>query len=301
MGEFFTDREFGKKTQTGEQITVPVFNGIVALYDEYKTSMSKRFPETCPDNGQVVGFNETKFKDSMLAVVPDFTVSEYGHIAPLRKDAWDQSVMLFNQYALLDFIEFCVESINDYAEGDYHSYFSHYHLRFIDGDSNKSAFKDKVNQIFQRNGIAFCMSADWKIQRVLPTGLNQVIINYCQQGNDTELNSLIDQAIKNIVKPKPDDRQIALEKLWDAFERIKTYHLGVDKKTSASQLIQTAAEGSSEIFDLLNDEMKELTSIGNKFRIRHHETDKIKINGVKHIDYLFYRAMSVLSMLIKYL
>lgn len=298
MGDFFTDREFGSKAQTEEKITIPVFNGAIALYEEYKIAMSKRFPETCPDNGRIIGFNENSFKDSMLAVIPNFTVSEYGHISPLRKDSWSSDVS-FDQYALLDFIEFCTDCTRDYKEDDFHSYFSHYHLVFTDGTVNKRALIDKVNQIFQRNAVAFCLTSEGMIQRVLPTGLHQIIINHCHQGGDTELNLLIDQAIKNIIKPKPEDRQIALEKLWDAFERIKTYHLGLDKKTSASQLLQTAAGGSIEVYDLLTAEMKELTVIGNKFRIRHHETDKIKIDNVKHIDYLFYRAMSILSLLVK--
>ena len=181
------------------------------------------------------------------------------------------------------------------------NFFSHYHLRFIEGKQNRTSFRESVNQIFHRNGIAFSLSTDGKIQRVLPTGLTQVITNYCHQGNDSELNLLIEQAMKNIVKPKLEERQIALEKLWDAFERIKTYHCDVDKKKSANQLLQAASEGSTEIEDLLNTEMKKLTDIGNNFRIRHHETSKIKLESVKHIDYLFFRAMSLLSLLIKYL
>jgi len=44
-----------------------------------------------------------------------------------------------------------------------------------------------------------------------------------------------------------------------------------------------------------------LTSIGNKYRIRHHETDKIDITDVRYYDYLFNRCLSLIALAIKYL
>lgn len=295
MGDFFSDRELGAKAQTNEQLGTAVFNGVISLYSEFKMSMAKRFPETCPDNGRVVAFNDAAFTNLMTAVIPDFTLTDYGFIEPLETDAD------FNQYALLDFIEFCASSICDYRNDGYHDFFSHYHLRFVDTKDEALKFRDSINQIFERNGIAFTLSSALKIERVLPAGLKDIIVSYTQRGSDSELNKLIDQAIKGIIKPKPDDRQTALEKLWDAFERIKTYHMNADKKTSVSILLTTASEGSQPIHDLLKNEMLLLTTFGNDFRIRHHETTKIKIDSPEHIDYFFYRAMSILSLLVKYI
>ena len=83
--------------------------------------------------------------------------------------------------------------------------------------------------------------------------------------------------------------------------RIKTYY-GNNKGQSAKNLIKIASEGSEEFELLLNEEMvNSLTKIGNDFRIRHHEKNKIKINSVKHIDYLFYRMMSLIGLLVNYL
>ncbi|MDI6619851.1 MAG: hypothetical protein QME45_14570 [Clostridiales bacterium] len=273
-----------------------VFNGIISVYNEFKTAMSASFPERCPDNGMIVGFDEKVFRDSILSLIPDFKLSDHGWITTINE------YTEFDQYALLDFIEFCMENIKDYEQKDYHGYFSHYHFNFdTKGTKNKTMFCDKINRIFQRNGIAFNLTENGEIRRVLPVELDRIIKKYCNKGSDIELNKLIDLAIKNIVKPKIDDRQVALEKIWDAFERIKTYHLGVDKKASVMALITSASENSTEFYNLLDTELKTLTIIGNRFRIRHHETDKIKISSVKHIDYLFYRMMSLISMLINYL
>ena len=203
---------------------------------------------------------------------------------------------------VLDFIEYCWENIKDYEQKDYHSFFSHYHLNFNDkGMKYKNEFADKINRIFQRNGIAFKLSHSGSIERVLPVALDNIIKNYCHTGTDVELNKLIDLAIKTIIEPKLEDRQIALEKLWDSFERIKTYHAGVDKKTSVMALITAASEGSNDFYNLFDTELKALTTIGNDYRIRHHETSKIEIKSGRHIDYLFYRMMSLISLLVKYI
>jgi len=88
----------------------------------------------------------------------------------------------------------------------------------------------------------------------------------------------------------------ALEKIWDAFERMKTYYMDKKKKQSIEELIQLASKGNIEFANLLNNECKSLTTIGNKYQIRHFETDKIEIKDNKHIDYLYYRMISLIHL-----
>ncbi len=38
------------------------------------------------------------------------------------------------------------------------------------------------------------------------------------------------------------------------------------------------------------------TKIGNEYRIRHHETDKKEITETKHINYLFFRMLSLIDL-----
>lgn len=112
--------------------------------------------------------------------------------------------------------------------------------------------------------------------------------------NDQELDSLINEAKDRFFIPK--DKQIALEKLWDAFERIKTY-FNSNKKKSSTELVTIASDGFD--FKLIEDEFKLLTKIGNDYKIRHHETDKIEVSKSKHIDYLFFRMLSLIDLCIK--
>jgi len=112
--------------------------------------------------------------------------------------------------------------------------------------------------------------------------------------NDQELDSLINEAKDRFFIPK--DKQIALEKLWDAFERIKTY-FDSNKRKSSSELVSIASDGFN--FEFIENEFKLLTKIGNEYRIRHHETDKIEVTKSKHIDYLFFRMLSLIDLCIK--
>ena len=61
------------------------------------------------------------------------------------------------------------------------------------------------------------------------------------------------------------------------------------------------ANGQTEFVSLFEDEFKNLTSIGNKFRIRHHENGVVDIKDIKHYDYFFNRCLSLVSLAIKYL
>jgi len=111
------------------------------------------------------------------------------------------------------------------------------------------------------------------------------------QTDDNELNKLIKEAKDRFFNPK--DKQIAIEKLWDAFERIKTYYEG-NKKQSSEKLVLIISENFNS--EIIESEFKTLTKIGNDYRIRHHETDKKEISETKHLNYLFFRMLSLIDL-----
>lgn len=110
---------------------------------------------------------------------------------------------------------------------------------------------------------------------------------------DKDLNKLIEEAKSRFLNPK--DKQIALEKLWDAFERIKTYFdSGKQKSKSADKLVNLISDDFDKTF--FEEEFRKLTMIGNHYRIRHHETDKIELKNAKHQSYLFFRMLSLIDL-----
>lgn len=286
--EFFSDREFGKSNGISEDISNELFNGILALYERYKNNLAKQFPEYCPDGGAVIGFDRSAFSDAAKALIPDMSLIRC-------IGAFD---VCPNKYAILDFIEFVYNNLWDCKVGQYHSYFKHDHLDLLNTRACREDFRTEVNQMFERNGIVFYLDTDGKIKRQLPAELDSLIQQLKIHTADQRLNELIQQATEDIRKPELKDRTYALEKLWDAFERMKTFY-SPDKKTSSTQVFQRAASTTPEFESVLIDESQCLTKIGNQYQIRHFETDKIQITDPKLVDYLYYRMLSLVSLCIE--
>ncbi|NVH78280.1 hypothetical protein FSB08_39195 [Paraburkholderia sp. JPY432] len=71
-----------------------------------------------------------------------------------------------------------------------------------------------------------------------------------------------------------------------------------DKRQATKILLDKAA--SEENFRArLEKEASELTEIGNKFMIRHTETDKVPIGNTAQVDYLFHRMFALIRLLLK--
>ena len=66
-------------------------------------------------------------------------------------------------------------------------------------------------------------------------------------------------------------------------------------------MISNMAAGQPAYIELFTAEFKVLTKIGNEYRIRHHETDKIEIMDLRFYDYFFNRCLSLLALAIQYL
>ena len=201
---------------------------------------------------------------------------------------------LSNKYAILDFIQFCYKNIYKAKNTDYHNFFQHYHLNFDSSEELQYEFRSEVNNIFERNGIVFFIDENGEIKRSLAPKMESMI-NKIYNTKDDRLNELVHLANNKFVLPNYEDRIHALEKIWDAFERVKTYY-GESKKQSAEQLIHTIANSNSKFKKIINEESKSLTNIGNNFQIRHFERGKIEISDNQHIDYLFYRMITLIHL-----
>lgn len=129
---------------------------------------------------------------------------------------------------------------------------------------------------------------------VLDLNINvELLFQNIAETADIELNKLIEEAKSRFLIS--GDKQIAIEKLWDAFERFKTYYTNEKGKSeSAQKLVDSISIGFNK--DIIEEEFKILTKIGNDYRIRHHETDKIIIDTDQHLNYLFFRMLSLIDL-----
>jgi hypothetical protein len=123
---------------------------------------------------------------------------------------------------------------------------------------------------------------------------------YCSASTgDAETDRLLEAARARIASPKPEDRQDALEKLWDAFERLKTLEPGTNKKAQADTMLDRATPPGSRLRQVLGEDAHGLTVIGNSFRIRHSETSQELLTAPEQIDYLFTRMFAFVRIVLK--
>ena len=295
--EYFSDKESNSKPQTIDSVTPAAWGGIVALIQSLVATgaFGQEYPEMCPDGDGPTGTDERSFVLALKAEVPDIQW-------PLETDkkepgglSWETEPWAPETMAALDLIQFCYQAVAKPIQGGYHSFFRHHHLSF-DEEAGKESFREKINTIYRRNGIAFVLEYDGAIKRMVPEQFKSFISTHLRTG-DSILDNMIDDAQKKFLNPDTKIRKEAIERLWDCWERIKTLEKPTDKKKSISTLLDKAST-EPNIRQLLEEEARKLTDIGNTFHIRHSEVTQVVISDNNMIDYLFYRLFSFIQMLL---
>lgn len=155
-----------------------------------------------------------------------------------------------------------------------------------------------MNRVLVRSGVALELGADGLVRRLAPEEMREGLVHAVFQTGDTELDALLCVARAKFLSPDPAVRKEGLEKLWDAWERLKTLEDPQDKKRSAQKLIAVvSAEDAWR--SILESEARELTEIGNKFQIRHYEIGKVAMENSAQVDYLYSRLFSLMRLLLK--
>ena len=157
-------------------------------------------------------------------------------------------------------------------------------------------FESQINSILRLNELPLKLE-NGKISNVIDIQMNKNLLSSVQE---VGLKELLQEATRYYDK---GNLQIAVEKLWDAFERLKTYYCSttIDKKKSANKIVTDMSNNQQPFIDLFEKEFHELTSLGNNFRIRHHETTKTDIQDKRHYEYFYKRCLSLVSTAVQYL
>jgi hypothetical protein len=260
-----------------------VWGGIFAIVSARLSdgSFGYKFPDICPDGYGVIGGDIRTMGLMLKAEIPEMPF-------PLPDE-------VPNTFTILDFLEFVTASIGKPIEARYHSFFGHHHLTF-DREEGLREFVEAINSIFARNGVAFELTTEGQVKRILTAELQNLFTTTSFHSGDTETDRLLEEARSQFSSPHDSVRKDALEKLWDAFERIKTLESGKDKREQVTRLLDRA--GSGKFRQTLETESRELTEIGNSFRIRHSETSQELLTGSAQVDYLFHRLFSFLRLVL---
>jgi hypothetical protein len=285
---YFSDRELGARPRTHDEITPAAWMGIaaaIAIRIE-DGSFGYTFPDMCTHwaTGGILG---THSRAMGQAVAREFPYLEW----PLNPEH------IPSVYDALDLVQFCYDRVASVIGRDYHEYLEHYHLTY-DTECGRAEFRALVNRIFARNELAFELTQDGEIIRLASVVLRETLEAATFATGDATLDQLLETSRHKFLSHNPDTRTEGLEKLWDAWERLKTIEPGKDKRGSVTVLFdRTASERNFR--QLLEDESTALTTVGNNFMIRHTEVGKTPITSPEHVDYLFHRLFALIRLALR--
>lgn len=299
--ELYTERHgLRKPITTTHTISYEVYSLLLNTCEKYYKNLTHKFTLHKYDsfvNKHYIEFDRSQFENRMLLKIPDLLRDDFKRIVSPQDDE------NFNQYALLDFIEYIAQNIQDISEGwNNNRYKNYWDIRCLDTTKVFDDYRNEINEVFQESGALFELTEGKYIERIVEhTPLTPIIELQVQQITEDGTRELMEDAIALYKTPNPAARQDSVEKIWDALERLKTYYTNLDKRGSVSKVVNDMSNGNSDFISIFDTEFKALTAIGNSFRIRHHETNKIDITDNRHYDYFFNRCLSLIALSIQYL
>ena len=284
---FFTDRNnIARRARVLTEMEEVLCRAIVGIIRNRASDgwFGLEYPEQCGDNRGVTGTDVAAMRAALIA---------YNLHNPFQRDA-----PIPTTYEVLDLIEFAFEKIaQPIQRGDLHEYYGHYHLDF-NRDAGRTAFRDEINLIFERNGIAFELTEAGQIERIAPEGLREALSHAVFRTGDPVLDELLERARRKFLSRDAAVRRESLETLWGSWERLKSLEDANNKKEGIRIILDRAAP-EPNFRRLLEAEAAALTRIGNDYMIRHAEVGKIPIGDDEHVDFLFHRLFAAIRLLLR--
>jgi hypothetical protein len=152
--EYFSDRERGPRARVGEEIDGAAWGGIVATIRTRISdgSVGIGFPEACPDGRGITGTDVEAFSLALGAEIPGISWPFDSENAPAT-------------LAILDLIEFTFRNVGKPAARNHHSFFGHDHFDY-DREQGQLTFRQDINRILARNGLAYELRDDGQVVRL---------------------------------------------------------------------------------------------------------------------------------------
>ena len=304
---YYTERHgMRRPVAKTHDISIEKYALLLHCCEKYYNNLAWKYPAQCPDGHGCCGIDFEQLRLDLQYEIPTLyrDYSENIAVPTVHHNVFDSDdeESEYDQYALLDLIEFFAENVRDVVVGSFHSYFGHYHLTCQNSRNVCAQFRDEINSIFQKTGLLYELNTNLQVDRIVENSpLTPEVEATVATVKEPGTLELLQEAVLLHKSPYPADIRDASEKIWDAFERLKTYYTALNKRDSAAKIVNDMSGGQSDYAVLFDTEFKALTTIGNSYRIRHHETDKIEINDIRYYDYFFNRCLSLIALAIQYL
>lgn len=283
---FYSDRTNGPIPRTRESLSPDTADALHGLFSDtaVRNGFAHKFPEYCHDGRGIVGTDHAALWRNIRGLVPDLELGDYGRPDPIQPEE-----------VVFDLIEYAATRMAKASEGGWHSFYEHFELKF-DEQAGRKEFREEVNQLLQRGGTMFELNTKGEISRIGTPEVQQVIGQMLPASGDAELDEMLKLSKTLYLSRKVTDRALGLEKLWDAFVRLKTVDVPGKKPQSIETLLSNIS--NAKFRGITEAEMFALTKLGNDFMIRHTETNTQPVPE-DAIDYLFARLGSLINYLLK--
>lgn len=290
-----------KSTAKTPEISIAAYYLLLSCCKKYYNNLTHMFPLSSHHdftNSDYLEFNENLFENRMAIKIPDLFRAEYN-----GKIAVPQEGDFYDQYALLDLIEFVAQNIRDISEGwNNDRYKNYWYIEPRETFKVVSVFQREINEILEEAGLLYTLTTSKQIERVDENSvLTADIEDSISSIQDEGTRGLVREAISLYKQPRPDEHQKATEKIWDALESLKTHFPGIENKNYDQKLADKLGNGQAEIAKIFKDELSQLGNIGNNYSIRHFNDKQINITDNRHYDYFFNRCLSLIALAIQYL
>lgn len=202
---------------------------------------------------------------------------------------------------ILDSVEFFWRHVSEVTERRAHSSrswgYQHDHFVAFDRALGRSGYRNDVNRLFRRCAHPYFLDDSGKVRRRLTGTVQSVIRRTHFRTGDGDLDRLLAEACEKFESPDLAIQRESLERLWDAWERLKSM-LHSDKAESTKKLLDEFV-GEPQLRQKVESDARDLTWIGNNVMIRHMEVNKPQIAKTEHVDYLFLRLFALMSSILK--
>lgn len=237
------------------------------------------FPELCPDNNAPCGCDVERMKTVFFG--------ETGR-------NYDEIIDNPTEKQLFKLIEFLYVHSSEPTKFRYHPFYNHTDIGEVSRPIGMKKFTNEINSLFHRLKVNFQLSSGKVIimgNEIFEKMIDPNIFNT----GDELTDKLLKDSIKFFKETDRNNKSLALEKLWDGWERIKTLEDN-NKQIGIKKLLKNGI-ANEELRKYIENEAKNLTDIGNNFQIRHFEKDKISLNE-EDLDYLYYRLFNLILRLL---
>lgn len=297
----YTERNgMRKPIERTSAVTVEMYSLLLDLCQKYYKHLTYLFQKKCHDDftaKDYLVFGESQFINRLKIKIPTLFRDEYGGISsPDDGDTYDQ-------YALLDLIEFIAQNAKDISEGwNSQRYQNYWNIVCLNTSNVFDVYRSEINEIFIESGLLYTLTPDKVIERVVENSVLSIAFeSTISKVNDLGTRELLIEAITLYKQPHPQEHRKAVEKIWDALESLKTHFPGIEQNRFDEKLATVLGNEHKEIEAIFKKELNELGNIGNNYSIRHFNDKQVAVVDERHCDYFFNRCLALIATATKYL